>query len=771
MYKILSLLIALLFLNVGNAQDISFYAEIEFHADHIPTLVENGVGIDHIHRHKDGNVETVLSNLEIDLLEALNIPYTVNIADMKKHYKEILKADPPNQKMACGLSNYNGGAGSMGGYNSYSDMQTHINNMKTFYPDLVSITDIGQTHEGRSIFAVKISDNVEMDESNEEGVSYFEALTHAREPMGLETTLFYMWWLLENYLVNSEATYLVNNREIYFVPVVNPDGYVYNETTDPNGGGFWRKNRRDDGINCKGVDLNRNYSYDWGNLAGSSDSPCSDLYHGPEAFSEPETQAIRDFVLEIKPATAFSTHTYSDVMIYPNNITTDSDFAIYTDFASEFLPESYYGYGNTPDMIGYVVSGTTSEYLHEQGTKTYTPEIGHQFWEAPSEICQFVLEAWPTLKFLTWASGDFTSFHDFQIVGDENFVDGENIDFTIRLKNRGLTQEANNVTVNVSSDHPSLVGENTTVSYGNILPLAFQSNASNPFQFSIQGAVALGEEIAINVEVLQDGEVSYTDVIYLYGGNKNIVFYEDFENGMGQWQAVGNSNWNTTTVDAWGGSYSLQDSPTSGSSLSTYSVVHTIVPIDLSNAVMPFLEYNLKWSFDGMQDEGRIDVSGDGGTTWTPVEGKYTTNYSYRYTKHWVQERVNLSAFNGQEDVRVRFSIGTDYGRSCDGFTIDDVRVVDYTNLVNNENVFTKNMEIFPNPTSDILVLKNLSSTGQRLEVKLLNSLGQLVKKEQLNFLNGNQQEELDVSNVQPGIYYLLIGDGVQFDLEKVVVF
>ena len=86
------------------------------------------------------------------------------------------------------------------------------------------------------------------------------------------------------------------------IPVINPDGYVYNELIEPDGGGMHRKNRRN--TNCgngttRGVDLNRNFGYEWGaDNIGSSSDPCSEVYRGDSAFSEPEAQAVRDFILE-----------------------------------------------------------------------------------------------------------------------------------------------------------------------------------------------------------------------------------------------------------------------------------------------------------------------------------------------------------------------------------------------------------------------------------------------------------------------------------------
>ena len=114
---------------------------------------------------------------------------------------------------------------------------------------------------------------------------------HAREIMTVEMCLYFARYLCENYGTDPVATFLVDNRQIWFVPIVNPDGFVYNEDNDPDGGGMWRKNRRPGGGGCYGVDNNRNYPYMWVG-DGSSGNPCDDDYRGPSAGSEPENQAL-----------------------------------------------------------------------------------------------------------------------------------------------------------------------------------------------------------------------------------------------------------------------------------------------------------------------------------------------------------------------------------------------------------------------------------------------------------------------------------------------
>ena len=87
----------------------------------------------------------------------------------------------------------------------------------------------------------------------------------------------------------------MDNRELYIVSIVNPDGMVYNEQTNPNGGGMWRKNRRYNGGGSYGVDPNRNYPFEWYG-GGSSSDPNSETYRGPSPGSEPEVQALMDFI-------------------------------------------------------------------------------------------------------------------------------------------------------------------------------------------------------------------------------------------------------------------------------------------------------------------------------------------------------------------------------------------------------------------------------------------------------------------------------------------
>ncbi len=260
--------------------------------------VELSLDLEEAQHDKNGNISLFVNDDELTELQQSGLGYEVLIDDWKAYYnslpvlteeeKALVKME---SDMTLGVSGFN--FGSMGGFYTFDEIAADLDTMFQLYPNLITQKySIGTSHEGRTIWAIKISDNPNINE--DEPTVGFDALVHAREPQSMATIMYFMWYLLENYGTDPAVTYLVDNREIYCVPCFNPDGYEYNRQTDPNGGGMWRKNRRNNG-GSYGVDMNRNFSYKWGyDNSGSSPDPTSGTYRGPSAFSEPEAQAIRD---------------------------------------------------------------------------------------------------------------------------------------------------------------------------------------------------------------------------------------------------------------------------------------------------------------------------------------------------------------------------------------------------------------------------------------------------------------------------------------------
>jgi murein tripeptide amidase MpaA len=175
---------------------------------------------------------------------------------------------------------------------------------------------IGNTHEGRDIWAVRISDNPSEDE--EEPGAIFLGCHHAREWISVEVPLYIAQYLTDNYDTDEHIRHLIDNCQIWIIPVVNPDGYEYSRTIDR----MWVKNRRENGDGTFGVDISTNYTHKWGHQTPRKNTSHHN-YRGPSAFSEPETCAIRDLAIAYDFRVMMSYHSYGQETIYPWLFTKD----------------------------------------------------------------------------------------------------------------------------------------------------------------------------------------------------------------------------------------------------------------------------------------------------------------------------------------------------------------------------------------------------------------------------------------------------------------
>jgi hypothetical protein len=408
--------------DVAVAQErVETYSEVRIHdagIERMADLASSGVGLDHIRKGPDNSIEAVLNHDDITLLEGLGVRYEVLISDLSSFYARRASLDAATEqnleaamKQEYGIEGFE--FGSMGGYYTFNEVVAELDSFRQQHPSLVTVKQsIGVTLQGRDLWMVKISDNADTDEAEPEVL--YTGLHHAREPQSMACVMYFMNYLLENYGTDDEVTYIVDNRELYFIPVVNPDGYVYNQTTNPNGGGLWRKNRRNNGNGTFGVDLNRNYGYEWGHdNTGSSGIPGSETYRGPSPFSELETQAVRDFVNNHSLVTALNYHSFSDLLIYPwgyisNFVTPDS--GLFIGMADDMTQTNGYDYGTANQTVGYLVNGEANDWMYgEQATKpkilAMTPEVGggtDGFWPNQSRIFPLAEEnVYPNLQ-MAW---------------------------------------------------------------------------------------------------------------------------------------------------------------------------------------------------------------------------------------------------------------------------------------------------------------------------------------------------------------------------------
>ena len=210
-------------------------------------------------------------------------------------------------------------------YHTYSEMSAELTQVVTANPAIASKTSIGRSYENREMWTAKISDNVATDEDEPEVL--FTCNQHAREHLTVEMCLYLLNELTSKYATDSRVKNMVDNREIWIVFMVNPDGVEYDVATGAYR--MWRKNRQPNaGSQYVGTDLNRNWGYNWGCCGGSSGSTSSDTYRGTAAFSAPETRAVADFVLSRKAggvqqiSSHIDFHTYSELILWPYGYTT-----------------------------------------------------------------------------------------------------------------------------------------------------------------------------------------------------------------------------------------------------------------------------------------------------------------------------------------------------------------------------------------------------------------------------------------------------------------
>jgi murein tripeptide amidase MpaA len=296
-----------------------------------------------------------------------------------------------------------------GEFHSYSELEQELIALEEAYPQLARLDVIGQSLEGRNIYAIKISDNATVEE-NEADV-LFIGCHHAREWISVEVPLLLAEYLLEHYDSDPEVRNLVDQSQVWIAPLLNPDGLEYSIHFYR----YWRKNRRDNGDGTYGVDPNRNYDYMWGlDDEGSSPNPLSGVYRGSGPFSEPETQAIRDFFPGKKIQALVSYHNYSQVILYPWGYTNDRSAMddLLFEMASEMsglmesLNGTVYAFGPAGSSLYFTNGDTTDWALGVHNIPAFTielppiDELHGGFFNAEDEIQPIFQENLPAALYL-----------------------------------------------------------------------------------------------------------------------------------------------------------------------------------------------------------------------------------------------------------------------------------------------------------------------------------------------------------------------------------
>jgi hypothetical protein len=635
---------------------------------------------DHIRR-VPGGYEIALTFRDVAGLRDEGLDIVVLIDDLERFYSDRAAADIDElRRTRPGFLEHPSPRvpdfrfGSVAGFYNPDELARELTRMRARFPGLAGAPfPIGRSVEGQEILAIRLSARSEADSSVPEVL--FTALQHAREPIGMMSVIHTAWELLDGYGSDPQATYLLDHRALYLVPLVNPDGYLYNLRRFPQGGGLSRKNMRIGG----GVDLNRNYGprefWEDGS-AGSSDRPGEITYRGPEPFSEPETRAIRDFCLTHSFRVALNFHSFSNLLIYPfdwvRRIPADS--TLYRVASRELTLDNGYAPGPGLIGVGYPSRGIADEWMYAYGRPgdrimSWAPELGSEadgFWPRIGRIMPLVQENDAMSLGAIWLAGSQP-----RIVSVDRIDTAGAAALRVVVQNVGRDAMDAGATVAIQRD--------SSAAPLALPPLAPLESRVLLLPVPRAGSVARPE---LRIVILYHG-VPLVRIVRPIVRPVRTLFSEDFDVGLDRWRTTG---WEVERIEGRGNV--LTDSPEGDyHEAELPSAVTLREPVSLRGASAADLRFDARWVVEAKEHDARIQVRRVGDTVWSTLDVDYlqvpydsasTDRSHFRGDSHeWHTYSASLDRFLGQ-DIVIRFVIvtpRTPFRATFDGVMIDDLSV------------------------------------------------------------------------------------------------
>ena len=777
---ILTLALAIYCISLFAQKETYTQVRIRVNDQGIATLARLGIPVDEGVYKRNAFLTTILSSGELEKVkragfscEVLQEDYSRFIEERNNREKDLVR-EINAHKLKYGTGSIysvpNGfHLGSMGGFYTPDEVLQELDSLHLKYPNLVSARqklEDQQTINGHYLYYVKISDNPNSNE-NEPKV-FYNALIHAREPEAMQQLFFYFNWLLEHYNTDAEAKYLIDNLELYFCPIVNPDGYAYNYSTSPGGGGMWRKNRRDNGDGSFGVDLNRNFGYMWGyDDVGSSPYPPDDTYRGASAFSEAETQVMRDFSEQKGFKIALNDHTYADLFLYPWSYiaqdTPDSNY--FRNFSRVMTEQNRYPYG-VPGALLYTTNGDSNDWMYGDQTDkpkvyAFTPEIGTEtdgFWPDPSRIIPLAQRMmWMNLRaaHLALVYAEATDQSPVIIPDKTGY-------FRYQLERYGLDYTGT-YTVSIIPLDAHIISTGPAKDF-TFMPIFHP--ATDSVSYTLDPDIQPGTRFSYLLNVY-DGHCNHADTVVKYFGPPLVVF-TDSCNNMNNWTS---GKWNVTSNYFHSSPGSLTDSPNGNYSGNENNTITTKIGVSLVNSPVAVVEFWGRWETEYGYDYVQFKYTPDNGVNWYPLMGNNTREGNgYEAMGEpvydgiqdgWVFERNVIPADTGTS-MKFRFVLKSDPYTNYDGYYFDDfkVTVVDMSSL--SVPALTRPpwslSDPVPNPAGDEATVY-FTIPGQVSGRLVLTDLrGREARSWEID--GSNTFVKMDLAGLAPGIYFYRIETG-----------
>jgi len=712
--KIISFLILFMVYNSGMAQDI--YDKIRVWSEDTPRtifeLLELGIDPEGLEIRPGVYVDAIVNQNEQLAIEGLGLIAENLIHDLSSHYAS---------RLSQGISRELG-YGSMGGYLTFDEIVASMDSLHMTYPEIVSVKQsIGLSYEGRPIWAFKISDNPNTVDGDPQVL--YNSLIHAREPAAMMTMMHFAWSLAENYNLDPTMTFLVNERELWFIPVVNPDGYVFNQLTHPDGGGMHRKNRRPGCTSSPGVDLNRNWGYFWGyDDLGSSPDSCAATYRGSQSFSEPETQALRDFVINHEFQTAFNYHSYGNLLIKPFSYNEAvelpaPDGEIYNQLGPDLVEYNDYLYGTGTETVGYTVNGDAVDYMYgELGIINFTPEVGAGedggFWPPTDRIFELAANNLNMNIHLAGCAGNWIEVEYFELIADGPLDSEDIVNCELNVMNKGLVADNSAAILRLSSPDSSIVPSQSSFDVSGLPSQTVNDYGSDGLSFEIN--TQPGEMATLILSIEMSGFETQRDTFTWIVGIPDTILFDDFE--------AGNLLWNSETwgIETSSGSQNhyLTDSPSANYAGSSVSTMMLSTPLDLRGYRHPVLRFDASWDIELNYDFCQVLASDDSGINWLSLSGEYTDTGNgisaqplgepgYHGIQGWIREDISLAPFTDSSELLIRFKLSSDTLVEGDGFRLDNLAVLGWGPGFNNGDM---NRDGLINVSDAVLLLETIIS-------------------------------------------------------------
>jgi len=556
--------------------------------------------------------------------------------------------------------------------------------------------------------SIKITDNPTVEE-NEPEVQWIGA-HHGNETISVEVCYYMIEYLLDNYGSDSDVTWLVNERELWVIPVLNPDGLIAGSRYNGNG-----------------EDLNRNYLSPDGSNVGS-------------AFSEPETQALRDFDIGKNPVTSLTFHSGAEYVNYLWDYSYDPtpDEPMLITISNGY--SSYTGYPVTNGADWYVAVGTCQDWCYDtRGEIDTTIELSNSFEPPASSIDAICSDNIDAMIYQAKLSGRGIT----GLVTDSG--NGDPIYATISIPEIGkdvytdpdvgdyhrMVESGTYTVVCTAEGYPTETVYNVTAGLDTFVVVNFELEP--PPRGTIAGYVTdeSMNPIAATVELTDvggftttaDPATGYYEITQIPVGDHDVsaslsgyssvtredvlvqeqlttsedftlhsaVFFDDLESGIGEWTG----DWSLTTENASSPTHSLTDSP--GGDYGNYASTTTTLAgsIDLSGHSEASMSFDLSINTESGYDYLYVEVSGNGGSSWTQV-----ASYDGVQTS-WSTEEIDLTSYAGSSAFKVRFILESDSWVTADGAYVDNIAIFGDPTLTDvEEQEYIRRLAVsnYPNP-------------------------------------------------------------------------